>query len=466
MKKIILNLLALLGLASSSFANNILVSNAQISGQNVASHFSMVGFNVSWENSWRTSTNESNYDGAWVFIKFRKNGTQDWRHASLNVTGNTSATGSTIQVTSDGKGLFLYRNANGIGNVNFTGNLVRWNYGADGVLDNETVEIRVFAVEMVYVPSGAFYLGSGGTEVACFKTGATSNPYLVNNSTITWGTTGTNLNSNGLGETSGTLSANFPTGFNAFWMMKYEISEQQYADFLNHLDLARATTNNTPAIFTGTHPNLIAPHPERAIGGINTARFAALADWSGLRPSTEMEFEKASRGYNITPLPNEYVWGSTTAITLGSVSDQGLANEAVATPANANSVLMSTYGIAARTGIFARSAGSTRELSGASYYGIMNLGDNIRETVISAGTLSGLAFNGTLNGDGFIAADGQSDITNWTQFAAYGLRGGAYNSLTTDARTSDRNYISAYQSVYGYDAVIPYWGGRFVRTAP
>lgn len=69
--------------------------------------------------------------------------------------------------------------------------------------------------------------------------------------------------------------------------MKYETSQQQYADFLNHLDLARATANNTPGIFTGTHPNLAAPQPERTIGNISNQRLAAMADWGGLRPFTE-----------------------------------------------------------------------------------------------------------------------------------------------------------------------------------
>lgn len=466
MKKIILSFFVLLGLVFSGYANNILVSNAQISGQNVGSHFTMVGFNVSWENSWRTSTNESNYDGAWIFVKFRKNNTQEWRHATLNVSGNTPASGSTLTVPADGKGLFIYRSSNGIGNVNFTGNLVRWNYGADGVLDNETVEIRVFAVEMVYVPTGSFYLGSGGTELNCFKTGAGSNPYLVTNSTITWGTTGSNLNSNGIGLTTGTVPVNYPTGYTAFWMMKYEISEQQYADFLNHLDIARANTNNTPNIFTGAHPNLVAPQPERAISTINTQRFAALADWSGLRPGTEMEFEKACRGYNIVPVPNEYAWGNTTINALSGVSNMGLANEEVATPANANAAILSYYPTPVRTGIFARTSGSTRELSGASYYGIMNLSDNVGELVISAGNTQGLSFLANSNGDGYLDAAGNTDIPINNDFLSYGVKGASYASTLADATISNRSYSTYFQSIYGYDAVLPYNGGRFVRTAP
>lgn len=461
-----LPLLALFGFVSTGLGNNILVSNAQISGQNVGSHFSLIGFNVSWENSWRTSTNESNQDGAWVFIKFRKNGTQEWRHATLNTTGFTAGSGAAISVPADGKGLFIYRNADGIGNVNYTGNIVRWNYGVDGVLDNETVEIRVFAVEMVLVPTGSFYLGSGGTDANGFKTGATNNPYLVTNANITWGTSGADLNSNGLGPVSGTVPSDFPTGYQAFWMMKYEISEQQYADFLNHLDLARANVNNTPAIFTGTHPNLVAPHPERAVGGINSGRFAALADWSGLRPATEMEFEKACRGSNINPVPNEFPWGNTTVNPLTSVTDPGLVNEAVENPGNANAIINGLFAQPVRTGIFARNAGSTRELSGASYYGIMNLGDNVMEIFISAGNIPGLGFLGNIHGDGYLAADGNTDITTNTNFNSYGIRGGSHTATSGYCTISFRGYATFFQTFYGYDATLVTIGGRFVRTAP
>lgn len=468
MKKITLTLLACAGIAMNTMANNILVSNATLSGQNTSSHYTMVNFNVSWENSWRTTTNENNYDGAWIFVKFRKNGTSDWRHATLNVTGSTASTGSTINVSPDGKGLFIYRNATGIGDVNFTGNQVQWNYGTDGVLDNETVEIRVFAVEMVYVPEGSFYIGSGGSESYGFKKGSTSDPYLVTNDLITWGTTGTNLNSNGLGPVSGNVPSSYPTGYQAFWIMKYEISEQQFADFLNHIDEVRAASNKNVqmSMITGTHPNYVASEPERAMNYFNVAAFIALADWSGMRPMSEFEFEKSCRGYNISPVPNEYVWGNTSLINLTAVTNSGAANEEVSTPANANANIYGGLNFPARVGIFARQTGSTRELSGASYYGIMNLGDNVQEIVISAGTIPGLNADGSVHGDGYIAANGTTDISGWLNVHAYGHRGGSCYAPETFVRTSDRISVASYQNTYGTDVILNFAGGRFVRTAP
>lgn len=462
MKKILLTLTAAL-LFTAAEANNIVVSSATISGQNTTAHSEVINFNVTWDNSWRTSINESNYDGAWIFVKFRRlSGPADWRHCTLNIAGAVQgAGGGVLTVQNDFKGAFINRAADGIGTVTYTGNQLVWNYGADGLLDNETVEVRVFGLEMVYIPTGTFQLGSGGAEPYGFKTGASTSPYNVTAAPIPFGTTGTNLNTNGNGPTTGTLPAAYPTGYNAFWIMKYETTQQQYVDFLNHLDFARANTNNTPGIFTGTHPNLVAPQPERAVGAINTQRLAALADWSGLRPYTEMEFEKICRGANIPGVPNEYVWGSTNITPLVTVSNVGLANESVLSPVTANTNVANSYGLLSRAGIFARSAGSTRELSGAAYYGVMNMGDNGLEICVNAINPTGIAFDGSINGDGYLDAAGNTNISNWTNPVSYGWRGSSYNFGITNARTSERINAAA----YGSDASYGYITIRLARTA-
>lgn len=458
--------LLLLLTGSALLANNITVSNTSLTGQNTTSHYTNVNFDVAWENSWRTSTNESNYDGAWIFIKFRKNSTTDWRHCTISSTGNTAASGATFFIPSDNKGAFIYRSADGIGNVSWAANQLRWNYGVDGVLDNETVEVRVFALEMVYIPQGSFQLGSGGTETNAFKDGPSASPYLVaSNNAIPFGNTAGTLNPNGLGPTSGTLPAAFPKGFNAFWIAKYECSQQQYVDFLNHIDNARAAVNNTPAIFTGTHPNLIAPQPERALTSVSTARLAAHADWAALRPMTELEFEKASRGYNTPAVPNEYVWGNTTLVNITGVTNSGLATEAVASPATANANTSSSLNQMVRVGIFARPSGSDRTLSGATYYGVMNMGDNVNEICFTVVNAPGQAIDASIHGDGYLAASGNTDIPTWTSYNAYGLRGAAYNGGVIDARTSERRNANFYLNTYGSDAVVGGPGIRLVRTA-
>lgn len=462
MKKQLLLLSTLFIFLNAVKANNIDVKNASLTNQNTTTHTTIINFDVSWENSWRTSTNENNYDGAWIFVKYRKNGTTDWRHATISSTGNSPATGAAFSIPTDGKGAFIYRSSNGIGNVDYVGNKLTWSYSVDGLLDNETVEIKVFALEMVYITSGSYYLGSGGNENFNFEEGTTGLPYKVlNANAITTGTTAGSLSFNGSG--SGTsIPATFPTGYNAFWIMKYECSQQQYADFLNHLDQAKADILNTGTL-TGTHPNLTPSYPYWPIGGAGFKTNAALADWSALRPFSELEFEKASRGYNTPPVANEYVWGNTTIIYLTSVTDQGLEGEEVATPVNANAS-MTNYLSTSRVGMFARPTGSNRTLSGATYYGVLNMGDNVKEIVINSGSVTGKAVSAAIHGDGYLAANGYTDITSWQTNTTFGLRGGATNTSATYGRTSDRLNISFFTS-YVSDTRDATTGMRLARTA-
>lgn len=473
MKRSSLSLLLLL-LFSAGRANNVQVSNVGVGSRNTASHYALVTFTVAWENSWRTSTNESNRDGVWVFLKFKKNSSSEWKHATLHGTGYTAAAGSVLAPTADGKGAFLYRAADGIGPVSYANNQLRWDYGTDGVLDNETVEVKVFALEMVYIPQGSFYLGSGGTENYRYSAGNTNAPYLVNsNNAITKGSASGELNSNNTFEMPGVIPAAYPKGYNAFWIMKYETSQQQLADFLNLLTGTQAASHYVAGYtpLTGTHPTIMAPQPERALTYGNWIDLAALADWSGLRPMSEMEYEKACRGTGITPVANEYAWGTATATVLTAVNNAGASDESVATPADANACCEVTYANATRTGLFARPS-SNRVLSGASYFGVPNLSDNVSEICISTANDAAFPFDGSIHGDGNIGPDGQTDIGNWklagavslaSPGGAYGLRGGNFYKMLTWGRVSDRENSSYF---WGSESDrLEVVGFRMVRTA-
>lgn len=465
MKKVLLTLAATAAFNAPLLANNIQVSNVSLGGQDAAAHFSLVGYSIGWENSWRTATNESNYDGAWIFVKYRKANTAEWRHATLNATGNTQPAGSAIKVSADGKGAWMYRNANGQGAVSWSDAKLRWNYGVDGVNDQDSVEIRVFAIEMVYVPSGNFYLGSGGTGASEFRKGGsgTITPYRVtgagplpvaNNDTSLYYT-----NAGSGGDLAGPVPASFPNGFNGFWLMKYEASQQQIADFLNHLDAAKASANN-PGGLTGAHPSLTAQQPERAMG-ISWKILTAYADWSGMRPYTEMEFEKAARGGNINPVANEFAWGNTTIYGLNGVSNSGTDSEAVAVPVNANCNYLNSYAAPSRCGIFA-TATSNRTQAGAGYYGNLDLSGNLSEYVITAGTPDGRAFNGA-HGDGMIDAAGNANVNGWPGASGNGLRGGSISntSFPNLLQISDRS-----NGTYGASpASVNSFALRLARTA-
>ncbi|MBA2248946.1 MAG: SUMF1/EgtB/PvdO family nonheme iron enzyme [Chitinophagaceae bacterium] len=451
-------------------ANNILLSNVSLNGQNTVSQFSLVNFDVSWENSWRTITNEANYDGAWIFVKFRKKTSSLWQHATINTTGSTMPSGSVIQTSADGKGVWIYHTlpaTDFTGNVNYTGAKIQWNYGTDGVLNTDSVEIRVFALEMVYVPQGKFNLGSGGTDYDGFFEGSKTTPYSVTSETtpITVANTVGNLyynNSNGIaGDQGGPIPANFPKGFNPFWLMKYESSQQQYVDFLNNLDLTRANNRYT-GVFTGTHPNLVAPFPERAANTLSIADGEAFADWAGLRPFTEMEYEKACRGFNQASLPNEFVWGNTTISPTTGTTNTGFTNE-TANDGNANYGNNLAGGRPTRTGIYA-TATSNRQQSGGTFYGIMDMSGNVTEPVITVGNTQGRSFT-NVNGDGTLNAIGDANVSTWPDIfvgAGYGLRGGYYSDLVARLQLSDR-YSGTYNA--GFQNRAANIGIRLARTA-
>ena len=120
--------------------------------------------------------------------------------------------------------------------------------------------------------------------------------------------TGTNY-----GDASGPIPAAYPKGYGGFYCMKYEISQGEYADFLSTLtatqvsDLYASVTTYRYSI-TGSTGSYSATYPYLACNYLNWQDLAAYLDWTGLRPMTELEFEKACRG-PLIPVANEYAWG-------------------------------------------------------------------------------------------------------------------------------------------------------------
>jgi len=501
--------LALLLFAGSVAANNINVSNIRVTGQNTtagennSANYTLVQFDLSWENSWRTSSAPNNWDAAWVFVKYRV-GSGDWQHAWLNNTGHSSGTGTSATIdaglltpgtafhatTNPALGVFIYRSADGTGNFSITGAQLRWNYGANGVADNATVDVKVFAIEMVYVPAGSFDVGSGGTESGSFTNGSWSSgatiPLLISSeSKLTiapstgnlWGTS-TSGNSTIGGE--GTLPDAFPKGYAAFYCQKYEISQQQYVDFLNTLTSTQASTRY-PGQSTYRHAITVSDgvystdNPYVACNFLSWMDGAAYSDWAGLRPMTELEFEKACRG-TVTPVANEYAWGTATvASSAYTLENPGATNEGIASNYS-TSAGNASYDITdgsidgpLRVGIFAANANNSgRITAGASYYGIMELSGNLWERAVTVGNATGRAFTG-LHGNGALSTNGHANETDWpgltggevTGATGSGFRGGTWNYNATRMRVSDRNYaaLTVTNRYYNY-------GFRAVRVAP
>jgi formylglycine-generating enzyme required for sulfatase activity len=494
----------------SSRANNLQIVNVSLTGQNTTSNFTMVKFDVSWENSWRDN---SNWDAAWLFVKWSTDNGYTWRHASLSPTaGNhTAPSGSTITPAVDSTGVFLYRSSSGSGTAAWTNVQLRWEYGNDGVDDFAIILVKVFGIEMVYVRQGAFNIGDGATTdlKSQFEDGTTGNPKLITGEgalTLGGGGAGSVGNNNKAGSsypddfddvTSVLLPAAFPKGYNAFYCMKYEATQEQYKDFLNTLTRGQQQNRVYTSIFNtaitlryvmssttvvnnrngircdATIP--AAPWPvkfycdfngngvgDEAGDGQNIPAnyiiaqdLTAYADWSGLRPMSELEYEKACRG-PIYPISHEYAWGGIDTLSVLSVTNAGMGTEASATTgANWNNRVSGPV----RAGMFATAA-TNREESGSSYWGIMELSGNLMERTYGVGNSNTRIFDGQ-HGNGELTTTGNSDVSTWSTYDT--RRGGAAEgALTTLARISDRAYAGGFYFSNRWSQL----GIRCVRTAP
>ena len=471
------------------FANNIQVSNISLENYNDPSNWVHVEFDLNWENSWRTSSGPGNWDAAWVFIKYRvNNGT--WTHGIVSQANSVAAPGSTMNVTPDGMGAFIYRNADGSGSNDFNDIQIRWNTGS--ISESDIIDVQVFAIEMVYIPEGPFYVGgTTGDESNKFHSGgfSTSSSFqITSEAALTIANTSGNLyyagdNASG-GDQTGTLSASYPKGYNDFYVMKYEVTESQWLGFFNSLtetqktnrDVTDATHKNSDAeisrntiSWTGGSATATTNAPDRAISYLSPGDINAYMDWTGLRPMTELEYEKACRG-PILPKPGEFAWGNANiASNPYSLINSGFSSERISNPetSTGNAIYADTNGVISgplRNGIFAASAvNNNREETGGSYYGVMEMSGNLYERCVTVGTAQGRNFTG-VHGNGIISSTGNGTAINWpnnTTGDGYSYRGGSWLNGSDFIRVSDR-FDGASVIASGNNRL----GFRCARTAP
>ena len=481
----------------SFFCNGIAIGNG-ISLSNLTSvcgaGFVQLQFDLTWNNSWNNSIN---HDAAWLFFKFKDNdGT--WRHLELTGANNSVASGYTIAVPPDNTGAMISRSTTGLGTVSLTG--IRL-----GVMNLPgTFDIKGFALEMVEIRlTDTFYLGD--SSFRAFQNGPASGPFQVNSNTIIMGTATGNLNGafDAVAGTNGTLFAGFPIGFSTqpgarVYMMKHELSQAGYRDFLNTLTYSQqvsrtsvapnsavgtlalpafstgrlgliqiavtGTSNSVPAVYgCNLNNNTVFNEADDGewigCGFLSWMDMAAFLDWAALRPMTELEFEKACRG-PVFPVINEYAPGvSIQAASNYPISNQGTANEAATYAGSVLRANINTGNTAQsgplRVGIHATS-NSTRISSGAGYYGCLDLSGNISEYAVGIHNSAGRSFTGK-NGDGALTNAGDANEDFWpgingnnsttfntafggttgvTGSAGYTLRGGS--ATNADYRVSAR----------------------------
>jgi hypothetical protein len=252
------------------------------------------------------------------------------------------------------------------------------------------------------------------------------------------------------------------------------------ADGLFHISSGPIPPNPVPTV--PTRPIAQATTPVRASFGTEITTLAYL-DWSGLRPMTEFEYEKAARG-PVAPVAGEFAWGTTDVALLsyqaatpgtGSLSNDGLPNEGPAANYNeaggnawVRPTMLTLPGGGpilgpARVGMFAKPTYNPptppRIQSGAGYYGVMDLTGNVWELVAKWSfptTASAAALFVADHGDGALnSASGQANVAGWTSAATFfGVRGGSFADQPIPL--SQRTVISATTNP----------GLRGVRTAP
>lgn len=403
----------------------MLVQDVITTSDNSLNKTIQIQFDLNWGYSWRDNIN---WDAAWVFAKYK--GTDGvWRHAKLNNTGFSINPPKTIEVTDDRLGAFIYSAYQGQGTSAALGTQLQWNYGFDGLTSVTGLEVRVFAVEMVYVPQGAFNVAKrfngGNLFTAPGDNFPVVNTRLTPSLTYNDGTSaiirikgdaGVDSNNDGMVD-----RPDYPTGYRPFYCYKYELTEQQYADFLNCLTPSQRAAMGVAGLgITLSNGEYFSSTPNRACGNMTPQRMLAYADWSGMRPMTILEMNKACYG-PLQPAQNQ-----TNYFASGTSNSGYYAN-------NDN-----TLGPLRDVGSY-DSGTTTRSQSGSSYYGIDDLTGNAREHVVS---LNFLNFNST-NGDGLLDASGNANVNGW----------------------SSTGMLIGYDQFPGANYSAPYLGIRYVRTA-
>jgi hypothetical protein len=503
-----------------SFANNIRLRNVSLVDTVKSSKQVNIKFDLSWENSWR---DEINWDAAWITVKVKRaNGS--WKHIKLRASGlGVNPQSAKVVVPEDQMGAFIYRSGNGSGNIEVKDVKFSWNYGLDSIANIDSAEVRVFATEMVYIPKGNFAFGDAytpsqnnlmaggnnrilpeifknflisdtskfGQNTPMFSIISDKNtpkliptgsgPSMTNNTELANGIFINGAKGIAIDESGSYKYPDFPTGYNAFYCMKYEVTQGQYTDFLNTTRVIAPTGSFTPMfnqmlLPTSTNPrftilktgdNYTVSRPDRAIENINLNHIHAFANWSSLRPMSELEFEKAARG-PIAPTPGDRANGGFPRFNtpmdhmnkvINSLKINGSENGTEVPLGVDSTKFLNIWNGSTieggdggsgpyRVGVFA-TATSSRSSSGASYYGVMGLSDNVPESVVSINSNVSRSFK-SAHGIGENTSNGSSVISHWY--------GNAFPSNWEDiilkfSSVSDRNTGS--QS-----------GFRLVRSAP
>ncbi len=509
-------------------ANNLSISNVSYDNSTY-----QVTFDVSWDNSWRRDSDiPFNYDGVWVFVKVREctqkvlGNPSGYYHAWLSTTStdhnvaNSSPGGEALTVevgeteigaSSRGMGVFIYRTSDGgTGSISTTVTL-QWNKAVQAGEMSEIdladdFDVKVFGVEMVYIPQASYSLGDGGSS-NCFydNSGGVSYPYEVS-SEAPFYVSGTY--NRAIDASSGTaIDADYPKGYNSFWIMKYEISQLQYAEFLNTLTYDQVESRTTDDIYSITSKNYVMSNNGNVVyrqgisfeptgdkrddvfgvdfngndiinesddgegiacNYLSLRDVLAYLDWAALRPLTELEYEKTCRG-TVTPVIYENPWGNGTELQVSAITNSGQTSEVASNTGTGLCNYGNSVSAPLRCG-YAATNSSNRVRAGAAYYGVLDLAGNVHEPYVSFYSDASYSadFDGSY-GDGELDDEGFQNVSGWPSQNSnadvnhFIAKGGSWAIGEAYLRTSARNLAG---NNYRYDSEAyvtsrnQYGGGR------
>ena len=540
-------------LAGPAFAHGLLISNVRYetvdagasegsSCESCGDHGPWITFDVSWRDSWRGELNPTgsdahgieSWDAVWLFVKYRLNSQGRWRHATIQPSG-PQPSGFVLEGTRDRLGAFIYQKKTpgclltGRGHsecwrdVDFRNVTVRWLPPEGQDPTGKNVDLWIHGIEMVYVPEGSYRVGESGCsgtgsavrDARCFFRSDDPVRSLVVESEDALSVCDEQkagichrLAGGGLAPST-VLPAEFPKGFQAFYAMKYELDQGQYADFVNSLPTSARTLRFSHGaqqsyryavswVRYGSEPIRVARRPDRACNWVSWADTAAYLDWAALRPMSELELEKLARGPG-EPVAGAYAWGSTwlapAQVIVGS-EEQGITVNGNCNigdhhfvggdgghgplPGHAfiytTSNFIETISPPSRRSFDAHGAPAAmsptvREHEGRSYYGAMHLSGNLWEFVVGIGPDEGRAFEGG-HGDGELEfvdctrdrqdCGAHANVPDWPKGdgRGVGFRGGAWYTPQERGRVVDRHFMDFIYQDRSHDT-----GIRGARTA-
>ena len=481
------------------------------------------GYKLCFDMSWQEAfCDETNCDGVYIFARYKRAGEYGYLPAppTFFSSGDFDRTDKLPREFSLGVSSIKtggYAPADKLGIFIFTAQSCRraelciTDAEIEVSTDGEAEDIVLFAVEMVYIPSGGHFIGDpengiskGGKLKNCYYSYPTGGAYLVGSEGeirfapeegclyCDYDTPNSRQEDDRF-----IIPESFPKGYDSMWYMKHSLTEGQYVRFLNCLTRPQQQSHvlsdisgdriDSYYVMTGTSHErdraaivcrrsgngteapvkFFAAAENRSVNGISYNDVSAFACFAGLRPITELEFEKAARG----PLPavaGEFAWGTTNIGRVfhfdgvdGSGTEKPVSQTAGAI-CNCNfGTGIAPFDAGKRTepenpgwegpisaGLFQRGelvdGFSERECTGASYYGVMELCGNVWENLVTPMRESGRQYDGA-HGSGILDENGMHTMPTWPSALTgegVGVRGGVFVS-------PDPGYIHMALRVFG-----------------